>query len=103
MELSIDTKIGVIDFSYDNNNDEVIAYINDGDDEWEGIKDFTQSFGEYVEDHELNLRITDHWSHHSESHYTTLSYDSMTEYLDYAHEDFEHYLGMNLKKMGLIK
>ena len=40
MELSIDTKIGVIDFSYDKDNDEVIAYLNDGWDEWEGIKDF---------------------------------------------------------------
>lgn len=103
MELSIDTKIGVIDFSYDKDNDEVIAYLNDGWDEWEGIKDFPQSFGEYVEKHELNLKITDHWNYGSESHYTTLSYDSMTEYLAYAHKDFQHYLEMNLKKIGLIK
>jgi hypothetical protein len=102
MELAIETKIGLIEFSYDEMNDEIIAYTDEGNNDWTPAEAFP-SFADYVTDHELNLRLTDHWDYGSESHYTTLSYDSMSEYLGNASMDFKHYLVMNLKKMHLIE
>ena len=34
METTLETKIGPIDFSYDEINDEIIAYTDDGWNEW---------------------------------------------------------------------
>ena len=102
MELAIETEIGLIEFSYDEINDEIIAYTDEGYNEWTPAQEFP-SFAEYDTGHELNLRLTDNWNHGSETHYTTLSYDSMRDYLGYAHNDFKHYIEMNLKKMLLIE
>ena len=102
MELKIETKIGPIDFSYDEINDDIIAYTDEGWNEWAPAEKFP-SFADYVSDHELNLRLTDHWDYGSESHYTTLSYESMSEYLGNASMDFKHYIEINLRKLNLIE
>ena len=48
MELNIETKIGPIDFSYDEINDDIIAYTDEGWNEWAPAEKFP-SFADLCE------------------------------------------------------
>lgn len=107
MEITRDTKIGIIDFSYDEFNDAVIAYTDDGENEWTDAGKFRPSFSDFIHDNELNIFIQDNWNYGSESHYTTETHLSIEEYIKEhiysAKDDFTRYVDYNLKLMGLIE
>lgn len=103
METFRETKIGTIDFSYDECDDLVVAYTNDGENEWAEASNFTPSFLDFIRDNEYNLLVEDHWNYSSESHYTSETFIDLDEYLPYAHDAFDAYIDMNLRRMNLIE